>query len=342
MKKKDEVINYICDNINKGVWKPGSRILGECDIAERLGVCRNTVREALSELEKKNVIYKITGSGSYVKNTDPKKILILFDNRMRSYVKRNLFAKIADLIDMSPYETETVYVSEVDRVNFDSVGGIINIAEDTYAFNSGKSFMEKAKNIPFVNVLTYFVSETPSIVFNTASFYNAFFSLVKGHRDSVFFSFELNPLKEYLNKEYISDFYLDSYNISMQGVQSVISSLYNHVKISENYSSSETEKKLDEEFAKIKTPPYAVVFCDDMLYGAAYPLFEKYDHIFSNTKIITHSNGFNIENGSYRAIKVELDLDRVAQASFDLLVSLMNKDPNAKKHIVIDAVIKNQ
>lgn len=342
MKKKDEVTEYILNNIDKGIWKPGTRILGECDIAERLGVCRNTVREALAELEKKNVIYKKTGSGSYVKNISPKKILILFDNQMRSYVKRNLFAKIANLIDLSPYEIEIVYVGEFESVNLENIGGIINIAEDTYAFNSGKSFIEKTKNIPFVNVLTYFVSETPSIVFNTASFYNAFFSLVKGHRDAVFFSFGLNALNEYVSEEYISDFYMDSYNICMQGVQSVISSLYKHVKISENYSSSETEKKLDEEFAKIKTPPYAVVFCDDVLYAKAYPLFEKYDQIFSNTKIITHSNGFNMETGPYRAVKVELDLDRVAQASLSLLVSLMNREPEGQKYIVIDAVIKNQ
>ena len=338
MKKKDLVLDYIYDNIEKGIWKPDKRILGECDIAKRLGVSRNTVREALHELEKKDIIYKVNGSGSFIKKQNTKKILIVIDNQMVSYVKRSIFAKIADLIELSPFEMEIAYFNEYSNIDFSDIGGIINIAMDNYAFDFEKYHLEKAKNIPLINVLSYFISETPGVVFNLSSLYNGFFSLIKGHKNSIFFSFELKDMIKQINNQFLDDYYMNSYDICMQGIQTVVSSLYTHIKIPENYDT--ILENLDKAFSEIQKPPYAIVFCDDVLYTKAYPLFEKYDRIFGNTKIITHSNGFKMETGPYRGVKVELDLDDTAQASVKLITDLMNKKSGAKRNIIIDAKIK--
>ncbi|MBQ0106128.1 MAG: hypothetical protein KBT47_08875, partial [Armatimonadetes bacterium] len=214
-------------------------------------------------------------------------------------------------------------------------GGIINLASDINYYRTAET-----KNIPIINVLTFIFSETPGVIFSLASLYNNFFSLVKGHKDSIFIGFDLIGINMLLKREAIDNFVQDCDNLYMQGIQYVVSNLYNFIKIPEKMDFSGVEEHLDKAFSQIRKPPYAIVFCDDVLYTRAYPLFEKYDRIFSNTKIITHSNGFNVETGPYRAVKVEFDLNEAAQASLRLIISLMNRDQSAKRNIIIEPKIK--
>ena len=55
MTKKQIVIDYIFNKINKGTWKPGRRILSEEDIAKYTNVSRNTVREATINLTSQGI-----------------------------------------------------------------------------------------------------------------------------------------------------------------------------------------------------------------------------------------------------------------------------------------------
>jgi GntR family transcriptional regulator len=52
--------------IGRGDWLPGTALPSETDIAQRHGVSRATVREALGALERAGLIVKRRGSGSYV------------------------------------------------------------------------------------------------------------------------------------------------------------------------------------------------------------------------------------------------------------------------------------
>lgn len=60
------VIDQIKDDILKGALKPGDRLPGERELAEQLGISRNSVREGLRILENMGVTASRHGAGHYV------------------------------------------------------------------------------------------------------------------------------------------------------------------------------------------------------------------------------------------------------------------------------------
>lgn len=62
----DAVVRQLETLILQGVLRPGDRLPGERDLAERLGVSRPSLREALAELSKAGLLETRAGSGVYV------------------------------------------------------------------------------------------------------------------------------------------------------------------------------------------------------------------------------------------------------------------------------------
>ena len=62
----DEVIARLRHQITSGEWAVGSRIPTEPELVERLGVARNTVREAVRALAHNGLLAIRQGSGTYV------------------------------------------------------------------------------------------------------------------------------------------------------------------------------------------------------------------------------------------------------------------------------------
>ena len=60
------VVNYIKEEIIKGGILPGERLPGERELAEQLGISRNSVREGLRILENMGVTTSQQGAGHYV------------------------------------------------------------------------------------------------------------------------------------------------------------------------------------------------------------------------------------------------------------------------------------
>ncbi|MFT4048013.1 MAG: GntR family transcriptional regulator [Solimonas sp.] len=58
-------------DILRGVYRPHERMPSESELIARFGVSRITVRQALGELEKEGVIFRIAGKGSYVAQPKP-------------------------------------------------------------------------------------------------------------------------------------------------------------------------------------------------------------------------------------------------------------------------------
>lgn len=71
----DDAILKIKDMIVSGELAPGSRLPPEKDLAERLGLSRNSMREAVKALEVIRVLDVRRGDGTYVTSLQPKLLL---------------------------------------------------------------------------------------------------------------------------------------------------------------------------------------------------------------------------------------------------------------------------
>lgn len=61
------IVDELKTQISSGSYKPEDQLPTEADISSRYGVSRITTRRALDELEREGFIYRIKGSGSFVK-----------------------------------------------------------------------------------------------------------------------------------------------------------------------------------------------------------------------------------------------------------------------------------
>lgn len=62
------IVDWVIDYIAKENLKPNDRFLTEKELCEIHGVSRQTVRQALMKLERDNVLVRVRGSGTFVKN----------------------------------------------------------------------------------------------------------------------------------------------------------------------------------------------------------------------------------------------------------------------------------
>ena len=60
------VIDYVRDQVMSGTIKPGDRLPGERELAEQLGISRNSVREGLRILENMGISAPQQGAGHYI------------------------------------------------------------------------------------------------------------------------------------------------------------------------------------------------------------------------------------------------------------------------------------
>ncbi|MFF7453581.1 FadR/GntR family transcriptional regulator [Kitasatospora sp. NPDC008115] len=72
----DTAIDQLREQLSAGVWPVGSRIPTEHELAERLGIGRNTVREAIRVLVHAGMLVSRQGEGTFVRSTsDPAAVL---------------------------------------------------------------------------------------------------------------------------------------------------------------------------------------------------------------------------------------------------------------------------
>ncbi|MFE6969356.1 FadR/GntR family transcriptional regulator [Isoptericola sp. NPDC057653] len=66
-KVSELVVEHLTDLVERGEWPVGSRIPAEPELVRRLGVGRNTVREAVRALEHAGILEPRRGDGTYVR-----------------------------------------------------------------------------------------------------------------------------------------------------------------------------------------------------------------------------------------------------------------------------------
>jgi len=71
----DEAIDKIKEMIVSGELGPGDRLPKEADLADRLGLSRNSLREAVKALSLIHVLDVRQGDGTYVTSLEPRLLL---------------------------------------------------------------------------------------------------------------------------------------------------------------------------------------------------------------------------------------------------------------------------
>ena len=70
-----EIVDQIQQQILSGALKPGDQIPAERDLAERFGVSRTAVREAIKSLTEKGLIEVYVGRGTFVTSLSPDRVV---------------------------------------------------------------------------------------------------------------------------------------------------------------------------------------------------------------------------------------------------------------------------
>src|SRR5688500_20309274 len=70
-----EIVDQIQQQILSGALKPGDQIPAERDLAERFGVSRTAVREAIKSLTEKGLIEVFVGRGTLVTHLSPDRVV---------------------------------------------------------------------------------------------------------------------------------------------------------------------------------------------------------------------------------------------------------------------------
>src|SRR5262249_40399875 len=71
----DDAIERIRELIASGEWGPGTRLPRENDLAQQLGISRNSLREAVRALSLTRVLEVRQGDGTYVSSLEPNELL---------------------------------------------------------------------------------------------------------------------------------------------------------------------------------------------------------------------------------------------------------------------------
>ena len=74
-----EISNQILSMIQEGSWKPGQKIPGEIELAERFEVSRNSVRESIKALELVGILASRSGKGTFVAENALNQLSVLQD-----------------------------------------------------------------------------------------------------------------------------------------------------------------------------------------------------------------------------------------------------------------------
>lgn len=107
--------NYLLELIEDGTYKPGDQLPSESDLAEKLGISRPTLREALLKLEQDGVVVRRHGIGTFVTTG--------FKRRLKSGLER--LESILQLAGQQSlqvnYDTLQVAAEKADKLTADQL-----------------------------------------------------------------------------------------------------------------------------------------------------------------------------------------------------------------------------
>jgi LacI family repressor for deo operon, udp, cdd, tsx, nupC, and nupG len=264
-----QIEKNIMESIKADGLIKGDRLPSEGDFASTFKVSRMTVRQAMGELEQKDIIHRIQGKGTFIKNLDPKAIAHSSSsarNNIGIYISSNtsrqhpFFLEFIEQIErQGGFMDLTVSItSDISQIcNKDNFNGIILVSRAPLDV-----LLElEERKIPFVLTYEHFETygrEFPSVLFDSAdSTYKLTEHLIKlGHKRIALFT---GALKGELKGEG-SRSKLKGYKEALEkfGIQ------YDASLIKECDFDNDTTMNMLDEILQMDNPPTAIIASDDI------------------------------------------------------------------------------
>lgn len=136
----EQVRGEILNRLITGFWKPGEALPSEFDLAKTFGVSQGTVRRALNEMAGRNLVTRVQGRGTFVREYDSRWALFHFfhivsadgtrldpETELLNHDVRPAPSRVADRLGLDPGEP----VTWMERVRY--LGGQAAIYETVAA-----------------------------------------------------------------------------------------------------------------------------------------------------------------------------------------------------------------
>lgn len=348
MDKKNNIKEYIKNKIKENYYRPGDKILSKAQITGYFKVSGNTAQTALAELIIEGVLEGRRGSGTYVKDINRKKYILISTQETTFTNDKKINNKnIITLLQKKLHDAGYISYINLEKnfntyPNWQSQPSIseqyLNNLDDICLFISfgghNKLCNHFAKNnIPVLCFSSDLSLPYPGVFTDFTDFYykliNLFLKYIKSNNIYIF-----GYRYQYCSENKISDFfdfakeYLDyKYNLF-------------------NIDISEKNNVITEYIRNILTNaphiPECIVFLDDTIYKNALPLFSAYDYIFKNTKIITLSNGNEFYPPDYNICRLEYNPEQCAKGLFDLAIKYISENKTLTPRINFTSKVINE
>ncbi len=127
-KAYNKIYNDIIDSVKNGTLVPGDKLLTEKELMDKYAVSRTTVRNALQQLERMNLIYRIKKSGTFLNGKKGRvpmiipiitPVNVLSDNAQNMMLQNNCFSPI--YITKNDWMTEAKALHAVLNTHIDAL-----------------------------------------------------------------------------------------------------------------------------------------------------------------------------------------------------------------------------
>lgn len=329
MSKSQIVVDYIKSQINDNKLKLGEKIPTEKELGSLLNLSHTTIRNGLKILADEKIIVTKQGSGSYINNQLKDTILILisefsiFDtiNNFHIEIINNLKEEISKKNYIPSVFIDKKNEGFSQNINYEKLAGVICL--------SGMSFDLKVfeeKNIPIVSMPPKYI-KYPTVCLGNDSLYNNIIGLIKKYNfeNSIIIFYKFNF--EVFNKDIQND------------PINYIKNNYNYLEIPYTSNRNFIKNKIIHYIENLEDTPGCICFLDNTIYQIAQTIFDDYEDIFKNTKIITHSNNYEVFPSDYKICRFSVNVSDFTNEIIDLIFKLINNERILSPTRIIQAQI---
>lgn len=167
-----DIVNDVKEQIDSGTLKPNDKITSENELCTKYGLSRQTVRHAISVLEKEGLVRKVKGSGTYVaKNaiTDKKNrnTIVVITTYVDAYIFPQMIQYIESVLSKEGYNVQICFTNNrISRektileaiLEKDNVAGVLAEATKSNLPNPNIKYYDKLREnkIPVLFMNSYY------------------------------------------------------------------------------------------------------------------------------------------------------------------------------------------